>query len=136
MRNLLTQEQREELISHPIYRQIKDDLDIAFEHLAGNAELSPNRQFVLNAINHQRPLYSGDGEQRRALTDPQLVSFLYTGHEVRALMAMIEAADTPILPVHDCLVCREKESIAKMEQKVFERTGFNLRFSEEIYPEF
>ena len=130
---LLTAEQRRTLSAHPLYRSLKDDLTLAFDHLVRNAELSNNGMNIVNAVRQQKNLFQGDGENRRELPPAKVANFLYTGHEVQVLMAMIRGARSPVLPVHDCLVSREREDINALRQSVLDHTGLDLSISEEVY---
>jgi len=138
VRALLTTKQRRTLQAHPVFRQLANDMDVAMEHIAATADITANGSKVRNVLGYGRDLHFGKDEQRERISDAKITAHVCFGFEAAALMAMTEAADTPVLTVHDCIICQRPEDQKKLEAAILERTGLSLKLDPEPerYPDW
>ena len=122
----------ESLLSNEEWQLLSEDMSQAFNHIVDTAPKTSNRSHTVNP-NGDRKAMIVEG---RRIKPTQIVSHIYTGIESLALAAMTETINSPVLPIHDCLISAEQVDIQTLESAIEERTGLVLKIDEEQYPEW
>jgi len=142
IRDLLTPEQLTLLRADKTFKDLASDLSSAAEYIAGQClhdadATTKDRMSIRNAQGYLKALAIGKGKNRKQIKDRQIVSHIVTGWECKALMPMIEAADTPVLPVHDCLICSTEQDMDRLKESVEAATeGLAIQLELEQYPSY